>query len=113
MNNKKFQKITVLLIAMLAVQFTFGSIIGSVSDKSKSKYSLKNFNTTYKGISPYSLRGKFAIKGSEILGVEKFSDNSLEFNSIIRYERGNTSYVYPYKHVVTVPKFKTPLDSRL
>jgi hypothetical protein len=24
----------------------------------------------------------------------------------------NTTYVYPYKHVVTVPKFKTPLDSR-
>lgn len=113
MNNKKFQKLAVLLLAMLAVQFTFGSIIGSVSDKSKNKYTLKNFNSTFKGVSPYSLRGQFAIKGSDVFGVEQISNNSLEFNSIIRYERGNTSYVYPYKHVVTVPKFKTPLDSRL
>ncbi len=113
MNNKKFQKIAVLALALLVVQFTFASIIGSVSDKSKNKYTLKNFNSTYKAVSPYSLRGQFAIKGSDVFGVEQLSNNSLEFNSIIRYERGNTSYVYPYKHVVTVPKFKSPLDSRL
>lgn len=28
--------------------------------------------------------------------------------SIITYQRGNSTFIYPYQHKVSVPKFKTP-----
>ena len=33
-------------------------------------------------------------------------------NSMLQYNNGNTTYIYPYKIKVKVPKFKTPQESR-
>ncbi len=35
----------------------------------------------------------------------------LVLTSMMRYERGNTTYIYPYTHKVGVPKFITPTPS--
>ncbi|MCU0333977.1 MAG: hypothetical protein MUF62_02880 [Chitinophagaceae bacterium] len=36
------------------------------------------------------------------------SPQQTTINSIITFQRGNTTFIYPYRHQVNVPRFKTP-----
>jgi len=105
----KNRKLAIALLFVGAAQFAMGSFTGSSDDKTKGIYSLKNFNKTfYKTSNPFSIRSGYQYKGSEILSQKKDSNGIVTFNSIMRFEKGNTTYVYPYKHQVSVPKFRTP-----
>ena len=101
-----------LLIALLLVGATdiaMGSFTGTVEKKSSSLYSLKSFNKNfYKSTSPFSLRAGFQYKGLQVLSQKKEANGDITFNSMMRYEKGNTTYIYPYTHKVSVPKFTTP-----
>ncbi len=105
-------KITKIMLALLlasAADIAFGSFTGTTEDKAKNIYSLKNFNRNfYKSASPFSLRSGFQYSGSRLIAVKKESNGDLTINSMMRFEKGNTTYIYPYKHKVPVPKFKTP-----
>jgi hypothetical protein len=92
---------------VFAVDLAFGSFTGRTDD-SKNKFSLKNLNTINKGYSLSALRiNTFRYIGS--LDISQQNNGSqLQVHSMIRLERGNTTYVYPYKYTVKVPKFKTP-----
>ncbi|MEO7312357.1 MAG: hypothetical protein ABIX01_18285 [Chitinophagaceae bacterium] len=48
----------------------------------------------------------FLYKGS-FSNIEK-APQSTFLNSIITFQRGNTTFIYPYQYKITVPKFKTP-----
>jgi hypothetical protein len=105
----KMKKIMIALLLVGATHIAMGSFTGSSEDKTKGIYSLKNFNKTfYKTLSPFSLKAGFTYRGSEVLSQKKEPNGPTTFNSIMRFEKGNTTYIYPYKHQVTVPKFKTP-----
>lgn len=105
----KVMKIFFALFLLGAAHIAMGSFTGTTNDKTKNIYSLKNFNSNfYKSASPFSLRAGFQFNGSQLISVKKESNGDLTSNSIIRFEKGNTTYVYPYKHKVPVPKFKTP-----
>ena len=110
-------KITKLMLALLLVSaggFAMGSFTGTAENKAKNIYSLKNFNRNfYKTASPFSLRSGFQYRGSQIVSIKKESNGDLTLNSMLRYEKGNTTYIYPYKHKVPVPKFKTPAPPSL
>jgi len=107
-NNIKRGKLVIAILCVFAAHVSMGSFTGTSDENSKNKYSLKNFNKNfYKKASPYSIRAGFAYKGTQIIRQQP-STNGVTFNSILRYEKGNTTYVYPYKHKVSVPKFKTP-----
>ncbi|MCY7421323.1 MAG: hypothetical protein LH478_06215 [Chitinophagaceae bacterium] len=111
MANSKFIQLTKITIALLmvgATQIAMGSFTGSSDENSKNKYSLKNFNKNfYKTASPFSLRSTFQYKGTQILSMQK-DDNTTTYQSIMRFEKGNTTYIYPYKHKVSFPRFKAP-----
>ncbi len=111
MTQRKSIRITKIMIALLfvgATQIAMGSFTGSSDENSKNKYSLKNFNKNfYKSASPFSLRSTFQYKGTQILSIHK-DENSTSYQSIMRFEKGNTTYIYPYKHKVSLPKFKAP-----
>lgn len=94
-------------ILILTANIVFGAFTGNnLSDNNK--YSLKNLNTTDKSFSLNTLRsGTFRYKGSSDL-YQKNDGNQVSVQSMIRLEKGNTTYVYPYKYTVKVPKFKTP-----
>ena len=112
MQAKKTIRIGKMMIALLLVGAThiaMGSFTGSSEDKSKGIYSLKNFNKTfYKSNNPFSIRAVFQYKGIETLSQKKDGSGVTTFTTIMRFEKGNTTYVYPYKHQITVPKFRTP-----
>ncbi len=97
------------LVAMACV--TFGAFSGNIGDdgskfnlKDLGRYSPKNY---YGGSFASSSLKQFSFKGSEEVSA-KFNGNSAQFESMIRLQKGNTTYVYPYKYKVQVPKFKTP-----
>jgi hypothetical protein len=105
----RFKKAMMALLLVSAAHIAFASFTGTSENKSRNLYSLKNFNRTfYRSASPFSLRAGFEYKGSQLLSVKKEDNGSLSMNSVLRYEKGNTVYIYPYKVKVSVPKFKTP-----
>ncbi len=105
----KRSKLVIALLLVCATHFSMGSFTGTTSsEKSKNKYSLKNFNNNfYKKASPYSIRAGYDYKGSRIIS-QQIGSNGVTYNSVLRFEKGNTTYIYPYKHKVSVPKFRTP-----
>lgn len=107
-NPIKGRKILVALLMLGVTQLAVASFTGSTEESTKNKYSLKNFNKTfYKNASPFSLRAGFQYKGTQVISMQKDA-NEVTYNSIMRFEKGNTTYIYPYKHTVNVPKFKAP-----
>jgi hypothetical protein len=64
------------------------------------KYSLKNIGTTsLKTSTFYTLRSSLEFKG---MAANKSNANYLKFN------KGNISYVIPYRYKMILPRFKTP-----
>ncbi len=64
------------------------------------KYSLKNIGTTsFKTSTFYTLRSSLEFKG---MAANKSNANYLKFN------KGNISYVIPYRYKMILPRFKTP-----
>jgi hypothetical protein len=98
----------VALLAMgIQVAYAAFSFTGIADEKTKnSKYSLKNLSSlSHKGLSFASLKSSLQFKGTQL---PKDAQNSSEMNSMLRYDNGNTTYIYPYKFKVKAPKFKTP-----
>lgn len=103
-------KIVLLLLCVFFTQLAVASFIGHSTSK-KSKYSLKNLqlrsvktfpsgtlnsfkNFSFKGIHEVPVAPKMLQTGTSI--------------SYMRFENGNTSFVFPYKYQIKVSKFNTP-----
>lgn len=97
------------MLFISVAHIALGSFTGSSERKSRNIYSLSNFNKSfYKNLSPFSLRAGFEYKGTQILKQRQDPNGDISFTSMLRYEKGNTTYIYPYKHKVSSPKFSTP-----
>jgi len=100
--------IAVFILATNAAMAAFFFIGVSDESKNSSKYSLKNFSRySHKSLSLSLIRSNLQFSGSQVL-TQKTNESGLEVNSMMQYNRGNTTYVFPYTFKVHVPKFKTP-----
>ncbi|MGI8950883.1 MAG: hypothetical protein ACR2FN_04780 [Chitinophagaceae bacterium] len=100
-------KLLIAVFLVMAVHAAMGSFTGS-EDRNKNKYSLKNLSSVkYYSLSSLYNSG-FQYKGSRQL-YQQINNNGIEINSFIKLQKGNTTYVYPYKYVIKLPKFKTPV----
>ncbi len=112
MENRNHIKAMKLMIALLFVGVThiaMGSFTGSSEDKSKGQFSLKNFNKNfYKSSVPFSLRAGFQFKNTQVVN-QRTENGFTTVTSVMRFEKGNATYIYPYKHKVSVSKFVTPV----
>ncbi|GGH79078.1 hypothetical protein HNQ91_005185 [Filimonas zeae] len=108
--TKKFAHIAVFIALFIlgAGSVALASTSGSADDR-LNKFSLKNLSKYSKSYSLSGLRpsGLNFTGSQEIMTIQRM-DNALQTNSIVRMEKGNTTFVYPYKYKVRVPKFKTP-----
>lgn len=90
-------------LLVFAVQFVFASftLSGNTNNKkSTNKYSLKNLSKfTSKGLSLNTVRFSSKLNASEFKNTNAAS---------IQITNGNTTFIYPYKVKIKVPKFKTP-----
>lgn len=105
---KKAVFITFMVMSMQFVYAAF-SFTGLAGEKERrQKISLKNLSElSSKAISLSSVRATLQFKGVQQTST-KASSNGIELTSQLRYENGNTTFVYPYKFKIKIPKFKTP-----
>jgi hypothetical protein len=114
MKEVKIKKIMIALLMVSATHIAMGSFTGTTNKKSDNLYSLKNFNRNFsRNNSPFSLRAGFEYKGARLISQKKEANGDISVNSIMRFEKGNTTYIYPYTHKISVPKFKAPTASAL
>lgn len=60
--------------------------------------SLKNGNS-------FNLKSGLSYKGS-LLATHQTMGNSIMNNSIVTYQKGNTTYIIPYKHKIVMPEMR-------
>ena len=84
------------------------SIVTSTSEPKKvtEKYSLKNLSSLSHKVSTFhDLKPSLLYKG---LKVSSSSNTGLGQTNYLKYNKGNITYVIPYRHKVILPKFKAP-----
>ena len=108
--KKHLKKISIACLLVMSVQLALASIsfTGIIDDNNKNRYSLKNLSLlSHHNLSLSNYKLGLQFKGSDILN-QKISANSTEINSMLRFDRGNITYIMPYKFKIKMPKFKTP-----
>jgi hypothetical protein len=100
-----YNKAIIVLLLVLVGHICFGT--GITEKSNRSAFTLKG-NSKNKSftLSP-SVTGNYHFKGSQFISIQK-QGNTVQVNTVIRYQNGNTTYVYPYKYKVKAPLFKTP-----
>ncbi len=88
---------SVVCFALTAMAvLTFGSS-GGGGDKNKN---VPNFNkdfTTIRTSGGFTLKAGPSYRGSQLLNMEKQKDVVL-LNSVVTYQKGNTTFILPYKY---------------
>ena len=110
--SKLLLTLTLTFTLLVGVQLGYAAftLSGITTEKrgKQSKFTLKNLNLlNSKSLSYSSLKSTMQYKSIQTLGLSKGSNNA-EMNSMLRFDNGNSSFVFPYKFKVKVPKFKTP-----
>ena len=100
--GKIFKKMTVMSIALTLSVCVF-AIDGIVM---KSKSGKSSFSNMKKNLS-LSLREGFSYKDNRSFGFKR-NGHTVMFNNVISYQKGNITYVLPYRNKVVLNKFKTP-----
>lgn len=79
---------------------------GGIGRKSKSKVGLNIATPSSLRNSVFlNLRSGLRYTGS-LLNTPQSLGSSLFGNTLVTYQKGNTVYIIPYKHVVTLPEIK-------
>jgi len=112
-SKQTIQKIGISIMLVMAIQVVYAAFsFSGISDEHNrnSKYSLKNLNSiSRKGLTYSAMKSSLQFRGTQLLS-NKDNQNSSEMNYMLRFENGNSTFVYPYKFKVKVPtKFKTPV----
>lgn len=108
------QKIAFATIFLMAVQVAFASIsfTGITDERNKNmKYSLKNLSLySHKSISISGLKSELEFKGSSTVS-QRNNASGIEINSTMQYDKGNTTFVFPYKVKIKIyrDKIRIPL----
>ena len=96
-----------LVISMLLGIAIFTFADRGVGKKAKVK-TLLNITTASSLRNSISLNIKSGLsyKGSLCTSGQTFSGNSMLSNTILTYQKGNTTYIIPYKNKIVIPEIK-------
>lgn len=101
-------KTTKLLLIVVLLTGTALVVLADrgIGRKSKNKVELNitNFSTLRNAIS-LNLKSGLKYTGSFMVNQE-LSGNNIFNNTLVTYQKGNTVYIIPYKHVLAVPDLK-------
>lgn len=107
---KQIKKVSIAALFIMGVKLSIASITftGISDDKLKgSKFTLKNLNSLHHTLSLNTLKFGLHYTSSDVFSFTN-SNSGVQVNSMIRFDRGNTTYIMPFNYKVKVPKFKTP-----
>jgi hypothetical protein len=87
--------VSTLLIAVVGL--TFASKGGGGDNNKAGSIPLKTSFTPIRTTNGFTLKAGPAYTGSYLLGTEKAA-NYVSFNTLITYQRGNSTYILPYQY---------------
>jgi hypothetical protein len=97
-----------VFITVVSTSVHASTIVSGTSDSKKitEKYSLKNLSSlSHKASTFRDLKSSLLYKG---LSVSTTLTSGLGQTNYLKYNKGNITYVIPYRHKVILPRFKTP-----
>lgn len=97
-----FNKV-IALAGIIVFSHTVYAVDGIVS---KSKSSKASFSNMKKNLT-LNLNTGFSYSGNRSFGFKK-TDKERSFNTVISYQKGNITYMLPYKNKSILQRFKTP-----
>ncbi len=100
----------VLSVGIAAIAFAGESLGGGGGDKPKVSL-ISNFALSpFKANTGFTLKAGPSYRGSSLFNEPKTAD-FLMVNSVITYQKGNTTYILPYKHKVSITAAKSNLQA--
>ena len=99
---------SLVFITVVSSSVHASTIVSGTSDSKKvtEKYSLKNLSSLSHKTSTFrDLKSSLLYKG---LSVSTTVTSGLGQSNYLKYNKGNITYVIPYRHKVILPRFKTP-----
>jgi len=113
LQSRHIRKVAFAAVLVMVVQAALASFSFTYTDRSDernraNKYSLKNIGMfSHKNLSFSSIRYNLQFKGAQ-LNMQKQNASGFEVNSMLQFDRGNSTYLQSFKFKIKVPKFKTP-----
>lgn len=109
---KTLARKSAICFALTAMAFlAFASSGGGGGDKGKNNPITNQF-TPIRTSGGFTLKAGPTYRGSLLFNQEKKKD-VISFNSVVTYQRGNTTYILPYKSKVSLPANKNCFKSNL
>jgi hypothetical protein len=99
---------SLVFITVVSSSVHASTIVSGTSESKKvtEKYSLKNLSSlSHKSSTFRDLKSSLLYKG---LTVSSSISAGLGQTNYLKYNKGNITYVIPYRHKVILPRFKTP-----
>jgi len=103
-----------LFITIVQVGFASVSFSGIANERNKgNKFSLKNLNNyTHRSVSIALIKADLQFKSSMAL-THKNNGNGIDMiNSTMQFDHGNTTYIFPYKLKIKIPRDKIIIPIR-
>jgi len=89
---------------------TFGSSGGGGGDKDKSRLNFNRDFTTIRTTGGFTLKAGPLYVGSQLRNIKKQKD-VVFLNSVVTYQKGNTTFILPYKYRMAKPVAKSNLTA--
>jgi len=99
---------SIVFITVVSSSVHASTIVSGTSESKKvsEKYSLKNLSSlSHKASTFHDLKSSLLYKG---LTISTSLNGGLGQTNYLKYNKGNITYVIPYRHKVILPRFKTP-----
>mgnify|MGYP006209861853 CR=1 FL=1 len=99
---------SIVFLTVVTSTVSASTIVSSTSESKKvtEKYSLKNLSSLSHKVSTFhDLKSRLLYKG---LSVSSSLNGGQGQTNYLKYNKGNITYVIPYRHKVILPRFKTP-----
>jgi len=107
--KRSFFRKTGICFAFIAMGFlTFGSS-GGGGGKSRNDLNFKDF-TPIRTSGGFTLKAGPLYRGSQLLNMHQ-QNNTVVLSTVVTYQRGNTTYILPYKYRMTKPSVKSNLTA--
>jgi len=98
------RKLLVSTLLVAVVGLAFASKGGGGEKKKSNNPALKTNFTPIRTTSGLTLKAGPSFSGNFSLGVEK-KDNYISFNTLVTYEKGNSTYILPYRYKINSSLF--------
>jgi hypothetical protein len=101
----KITKIVLLVAVLNGIMLTTKADRGIGKNKKKVTLNISTANTSFSKVLSLNLKSGLRYRGTLISNMES-TKNSVLYNTLVTYQKGNTIYIIPYKQKMIVPEMK-------